>query len=195
MIFPKRIIAILKNPNTKGVAWIEAQKHVMAIAQGGCLILAGKTGIGKTVAACGVASAIIDMQSGGGELLQEKTIFIKANEVLKLAIEPESERMAGYNAFSGSELFQNFSPFDEFLKSPLLIIDDLGCEQASASGWDKSIWDQVFDYRYSNYLATIVTTNKRLKDFTTQYGERILSRVTEWGKFRVISDVDLRRSR
>jgi len=41
----------------------------------------------------------------------------------------------------------------------VLVIDDLGKEFQSASGWQRSIIDEVLRSRYSNCLPTIITSN------------------------------------
>ncbi len=61
--------------------------------------------------------------------------------------------------------------FDEVREAPLLILDDLGTE--SNTPWAQEKLYQIFNYRYSARLPTVVTTNRKLE----QLDPRIRSRM------------------
>jgi len=53
----------------------------------------------------------------------------------------------------------------------VLIIDDIGKEHASLSGWQKNMLHHVLRTRFNNGLPTIITTNIKLKDWVGLYGD------------------------
>jgi len=53
----------------------------------------------------------------------------------------------------------------------VLIIDDLGKEHASLSGWQKNMLHHILRTRFNNGLPTIVTTNIKLEDWAGLYGD------------------------
>lgn len=53
----------------------------------------------------------------------------------------------------------------------LFILDDLGKEYRTASGWAENTFDALLRSRFNAGLPTIVTTNVAMKDWGTVYGE------------------------
>ena len=47
-------------------------------------------------------------------------------------------------------------------QSPVLVLDDVGKEHSSKSGWSASVLDQVLRYRHNEGRPTIITTNLAL---------------------------------
>jgi DNA replication protein DnaC len=74
--------------------------------------------------------------------------------------------------------------FDEIKTAPLLILDDLGGQNASA--WVKEKLDQLFNYRYYAELPTVVTSSIPLE----RLDERILSRILDRQLCKVV-DIDV----
>ena len=76
----------------------------------------------------------------------------------------------------------------------LLVIDDVGAEHKSASGWAESVFEDLISYRELHRLPTIITTNLAKDDFGKAFGERVLSRITGWGWYMQVSSApDLRK--
>jgi DNA replication protein DnaC len=77
----------------------------------------------------------------------------------------------------------------------LLIIDDVGKEHASLSGWQKNMLHHVLRTRFNNGLPTIVTTNIKLKDWAALYGDATESFANEAFVYVPINSVkgDLRK--
>jgi DNA replication protein DnaC len=77
----------------------------------------------------------------------------------------------------------------------LLIIDDVGKEHASLSGWQKNMLHHVLRTRFNNGLPTIVTTNIKLKDWAGLYGDATESFANEAFVYVPINSVkgDLRK--
>ena len=70
-----------------------------------------------------------------------------------------------------------------FKDAPLLVVDDLGGEYNDAKGFFGSLLDEVVDARYAGKLPAIFTSNLNAKGFTDRYGERIVDRIREAGRF------------
>jgi len=68
-----------------------------------------------------------------------------------------------------------------------LIIDDLGREYFTDSGFGIAEWDRLFDNRYSKKLPTIITTNLKPSELKEVYGDRIYDRLKQcavWCQFK-----------
>ncbi len=92
------------------------------------------------------------------------------------------------NALAGDYL-ESLMSFDG-----LLVIDDLGMEYfREDTGWGNSLWDEVFDRRYSERAPMLVTTNLTQAEFAARYGERIASRIQEAGGWIEVKGKNLRQ--
>ena len=60
-------------------------------------------------------------------------------------------------------------------RAPLLILDDLGAEKPS--GWSGERLYELINYRYSELLPTIFTTNCRADEIQARLGERLFDRI------------------
>lgn len=67
-----------------------------------------------------------------------------------------------------------------------MVLDDLGAEYADAKGSWASALDSLIDARYAAELPLVITTNLSIDDFKTRYGERIVRRIREKGRFVVV---------
>lgn len=61
------------------------------------------------------------------------------------------------------------------LNSEFLVIDDVGREYKSKSGFTEAHFDMIFRERANNLLPTILTSNLAPSDIATDYGKRLLS--------------------
>ena len=75
----------------------------------------------------------------------------------------------------------------------VLIIDDLGKEHASLSGWQRSMFHHVLRTRFNNGLPTIVTTNIELENWGSMYGDATESFAHESFIYLPIETSDLRK--
>lgn len=124
------------------------------------LFFMGRCGTGKTHLAAAIANHYVKHQGG-------RALFTVAPDLL-------DHLRATFNpaATNGVTYDQRFQDVRDV---PLLIIDDLGTENATP--WAKEKLFQIFNHRYNERLATIVTTNQ---DFTA-IDERIVSRLLDRG--------------
>lgn len=63
-----------------------------------------------------------------------------------------------------------FGHGDELSRIRLLVVDDLGKEHKSATGWSSETFDHLLRERFDAGLPTIVTTNVPQKDWAGAYG-------------------------
>jgi len=98
--------------------------------------------------------------------------FHRASDILKDAIRTDSRIVA---KFPG-----------------LVIIDDLGREHFTDKGFGIAEWDAFFDFRYSELLPTLITTNMTPEEFTEKYNVRIYDRLKQIAEWLTISEKSLR---
>lgn len=120
----------------------------------GWLLLEGTYGCGKTHLAAAV----------GNERLQkgDVVLFITVPDLLdhlRSTFGPTSE--TGYD-----------ETFDRIRNAPILILDDLGAENASA--WAQEKLFQLLNHRYSRHLSTVITTNVDLDTLDPRVRSRLL---------------------
>lgn len=60
---------------------------------------------------------------------------------------------------------KNFA-YPNFAKYKVLFIDDLGRGYGDKAGWNSSLLDEFFDYRWSNQLPTFISTNRSEQTLT-----------------------------
>ena len=75
----------------------------------------------------------------------------------------------------------------------LLVIDDLGMEAVHDRSTFPALVDGLVNARYAGARKTIVTTNLPAAEFRSAYGERIVDRIRECGRYVEISDPSYRR--
>ncbi|KKK85389.1 hypothetical protein LCGC14_2773760, partial [marine sediment metagenome] len=68
---------------------------------------------------------------------------------------------------------------DTYAHTGLLILDDLGAEQVTGSGWLEDRLYQVIGLRHREELPIIFTSNLSIKQIANRIGERIAWRIVE----------------
>jgi len=118
------------------------------------LLLQGDYGLGKTHLSKAVTVGLLHNQI--------PCRYINANEF----IETCKEKM-------------DIGDYDHYVKSvkesPRLVIDDIG--QEYSTDWTKQVFYNLIDYRYSNYLPTMITTNKDRPELVLGLGGAIVDRI------------------
>ncbi|MGQ9675758.1 MAG: ATP-binding protein [Chloroflexota bacterium] len=140
--------------NGVGRAYEEALKF--AKNPNGWLILTGRCGTGKTHLAAAIANKVIQEQ-------QFQTFFTVVPDLLdhlRSTFGPSSE-------ISYDELFEKVR------STPLIILDDLGTENATP--WAREKLYQIINHRYNYGLPTVITMNRNLEEID----ERIRSRMQD----------------
>ena len=137
----------------------------------------GKTTVGNTLLQeiiRNVDPAVVGM--GPGKAVSRPCYFITYNGLLDLKgsimEDHESDDELLYNGILGEAL-------DDAYNVRVLVLDDVGKEHSSASGWQKNMLHHVLRTRFNNGLPTIVTTNIKLDDWEAHYGSATQSFVHE----------------
>lgn len=161
------------------------------------ILLYGLPGRGKTTLANAliqefirhVPPEVVGMEPG--KAVSKLARFITYNSLLDLKgsimenHDPEEELL--YNGLLGDAV-------DDAYNVRLLVLDDVGKEHASVSGWQKNMLHHVLRTRFNNGLPTIVTTNIRIDDWEAHYGSATQSFVHEAFVYvNMDSMTDLRR--
>ncbi len=131
-----------------------AYNHAQQFAQSqkGWLLLTGGFGCGKTHLAAAIANFAVDMGV--------PTLFITVPDML------DTLRFAYNDTESGFE-----QRFDDIRRSPLLILDDFGTQNATP--WAQEKLFQILNYRYINRLPLVITTNLSLDDIEGRISSRL----------------------
>jgi DNA replication protein DnaC len=111
-----------------------------------------------------------------GKTVSRPAYFITYNALLDLkgAImeDHDNDDELLYNGILGEA-------YDDAYNVWVLVLDDVGKEHASASGWQKNMLHHVLRTRFNNGLPTIVTTNIKREDWAGLYGDSTESFVHE----------------
>ena len=139
------------------------------------LMLWGKPGQGKTTLALSLMQDVLrtfsleefDVKEGGA--LIRPAYFTTYNDLLSLYgrvihDEGSDDDVVIYQGLLGE------CPNDAY-NIRLLIIDDIGKEHTTQTGWQKNVLHQVLRTRFNNGLPTIVTTNIEKKNWAGLYGD------------------------
>ena len=112
-----------------------------ALSPHGWLVLAGTFGCGKTHLAAAIANFQLDEA-------QSEVMFIVTPDLL-------DHLRATFNPQANTTFDRRF---ESIKKTPLLVLDDLGTESASA--WAKEKLFQLLNFRYNAMLPTVITTSQ-----------------------------------
>jgi DNA replication protein DnaC len=130
------------------------------------LLLLGPGGRGKSYVAAAVLNAAVP---------KYRVRFIPLARLIRLA---QSRFEASGKDFDAYELVNN-----ELIGLrnviDFLVIDDVGKEYRSSSGYAQSEFDYTLRYRYDEGLPTIMTSNLSIDEWTEVYGEPMASFVHE----------------
>jgi hypothetical protein len=129
------------------------------------LVLAGGVGTRKSGSACWA-------------LTQRPGVFLTEDEVLRLY---------------ASRLEDDIAAMRRARQAQVLVIDDIG-EYSDDKGWGTKVITGLWNHRYSSELKLIVTANKTAKEFAAEFGQRIVDRVRESGRFVELGGKSVRRA-
>ena len=136
-------------------------------------VLAGPPGCGKTFAACWW---LVQRRIAPKWVTTRELRFVTAAE------------LTGWPRFK-------IEAMDTLRRASALVVDDLGSELGDKAGAFLSLLGDVLNARYANELPTILTTNSAADGFKARYGDRIVDRIREAGRFVEVTGPSLRRRR
>ena len=119
----------------------------------GWLFIRGGYGVGKTHLAAAIANACL--RRGWPVTFLDTPDLL---DYLRAAFSPNAEETYDRR-------------FDELRDTPLLILDDLGTQNATA--WAEEKLFQILNHRYMARLPTVITTNLALDDLDARLGSRL----------------------
>ena len=144
------------------------------------LVLSGKPGTGKTIAA---VTWILDH-------INADQNWTEAGSAVSLRARPPllvtAAKLARWDRYEQE-------PMAKLLLSPRLVIDDLGAEYMDKNGFYASLLDEIINERYAGHRPTLLTTNLDAPGFAARYDERIMGRIRETGRFFGCGTLDMRR--
>ena len=156
------------------VSLVQSGEVIRAVGKPSCgvgLLLAGKPGHGKTTMASVAIQELIRTtpKEVFGELVSQPlrlAAFMDYPKLLRLqktqwAEDDESSKQE-IDAIYGDLYKDNVQVF---------VLDDLGKEYRTASGWAENQFDALLRSRFNAGLPTIVTTNTPLQKWGSVYGE------------------------
>ena len=119
----------------------------------GWLLIQGSYGVGKTHLAAAIANACLERG--------QPVTFLNAPDLLDYL-----------RAAYGPSVEETYDErFGELRDTPLLIIDDLGTQNATP--WAEEKLFQILNHRYIGRLATVITTNQSLDDIDPRLSSRL----------------------
>jgi DNA replication protein DnaC len=169
----------------KWLKTVADKKVIRELGGKGCgkgLMFYGTPGQGKTTLALSIIQEamltfpmdVFDVKEG--RTLIRPCYFITFNDIIDLKGSmmdgPTDDEQVLYQGILGD--CQN-----DAYNIRILVIDDIGKEHASLSGWQKNMLHHVLRTRFNNGLPTIVTTNIKREDWAGLYGDATESFVNE----------------
>lgn len=158
------------------ISVVEAGKVIKAKGQLSCglgLMLYGEPGHGKTTLSLVVLQDILrrfpyeSFSPEENKTLVRPCYFLTFSALLDLKgalmEDPTDDEQALFAGILGESL-------DDAYNIRVLVIDDVGKEHMSGSGWQKTMLHHVLRTRFNNGLPTIVTSNIPLEAWGSVYG-------------------------
>lgn len=139
------------------------------------LLLVGEPGHGKTTLALTTIQEIIrtfsleDLAVTDGRVLVKPCYFATYNDIIEL----KGSLMGPDKTDEQERLFLGMHGEcdDDAYNIRVLVVDDVGREHVSGSGWNKSLLHHLLRTRFNLGLPTIVTTNLPVESWSAAYGE------------------------
>jgi len=161
------------------------------------LLLWGEPGHGKTTLALSIVQEMLttfsleDFDAKDGAALIRPCYFATFNDILAL----KGMTMENSATEDQEVLFQGIlgECSNDAYNIRVLIIDDLGKEHTSLSGWQSSMFHHILRTRFNKGLPTIVTTNIKLENWASEYGDATESFANEAFVYLPINSTDLRK--
>jgi DNA replication protein DnaC len=166
------------------ISWLDQGVNVRASGSNTCgkgLMIAGKPGRGKSTVAAAIIQDIMRLSppsafdTEDGLTLIRPCYFTTFNDVIAL----QGQMMDSPTDWDEVLYYGILGEAHDSYNIRVLVIDDIGKEHASLSGWQSSVLHHVLRTRFNYGLPTIVTTNVALGDWASMYGDATASFVKE----------------
>lgn len=183
-------------------AWIKGSlggEFILKAGGANCgrgILFYGEPGRGKTTLALAVIQELMTtfpleaFVPKEGKVIVRPCYFATFNDVLDLKgrlmdPEPYDSDKVLYDGMLGDCR-------DDAYNIRVLVIDDVGKEHASYTGWQKNMLHHVLRTRFNNGLPTIVTTNIPMSGWSDIYGDATGSFIKEAFLYIPVESKDLR---
>lgn len=162
------------------------------------LIFSGNRGSGKTYIAASIINEYNKKEPFNESVIKE---IIKAHDNgfindLGVKITSRCRFVKEKDVITLSEKYnyrENTSPIDEFKNAKILVVDDVGSSYGDSKKIMSILFD-FFDYRYSQQLSTIITTNLSKEELQIYLGERTFDRLRCCCHYIKLTSPESRRS-
>lgn len=161
------------------------------------ILFYGKPGNGKTTLALATIQeamrtlSLENFKVKDGRVLVRPCYFAEFNQILAL-----KGKIMGNDATESDEVLYSGilgECEDDAYNIRILVIDDLGQEHTSLSGWQSSMFHHIIRTRFNNGLPTIVTTNIPRDSWAKSYGDATESFSYEAFIYLPVDETDLRK--
>ena len=160
------------------MGWVKDGHIIRATGNKVCgrgVLLWGEPGHGKTTLSLAIIQEMITtfpisaFKVEDGHTLIRPCYFSTFNDILSL----KGSIIGGEASESDKALYNGMlgTCEDDAYNIRVLIVDDLGKEHSSLSGWQSSEFHHLLRTRFNNGLPTIVTTNIKLEHWASTYGD------------------------
>lgn len=138
------------------------------------LLIVGQPGHGKTTFAVSIIQEMLrnnapeSFSIPDGKVLARPCYFSTFNDIIDL-----KGALMGEHTDEQERLFLGMHGEcdDDAYNIRVLVIDDVGKEHSSGSGWQRTMLHHILRTRFNNGLPTIVTTNLRTDAWDSAYGD------------------------
>ena len=152
-----------------------AAKRLISAPKESSWLLWGEKGVGKTGLAVGYLRQFLDAGFGQALFFSLPLMLAALKATYGKQPDPESEEL------TEAELITYWT------RVPLLVVDDMGAEQVSGSGWVEDRLYQIIGQRHATLKPIFITSNLSPTELGHKLGDRILWRIVEMcGKDNII---------
>lgn len=143
------------------------------------ILIYGKPGIGKTTLSIAIVQELLTklpldcFAPLEGKILLKPCYFSTFNDVIDAKGRTMSDEVTEEDTLLWEGILGECK--DDSYNIRVLVVDDVGKEHASLSGWQKNLLHHVLRTRFNNGLPTIVTTNIARDNWDGLYGDATAS--------------------
>lgn len=170
----------------KWISKVKSKDVIRSVGSKSCgkgLMLYGTPGMGKTTLALAIIQEIMlnfgmdELDVKGGLTLTRPCYFTTFNQIIELKGLQIDDSMSDDEDVIFKGMLGHCS--NDAYNIRVLVIDDIGQEHSSLSGWQKSLLHDVLRTRFNNGLPTIITTNIKREQWAALYGDATESFINE----------------